>query len=110
MSYFVYIMSNAARTVLYVGVTNGLTKRVLQHREERDDGFTARYHLNRLVYVETYEKPSDAIRREKQLKGWRREKKDTLILTRNPTRDDLAVTMLGLPPAPHHEWQHRGNR
>jgi len=55
-------------------------------------------------------KPSDASRREKQLKGWRREKKKTLILTRNPTREDLAVSMLGLPPAPRHEWEERGRR
>ena len=93
--YYTYVMSNKGRTVLYGGVTNGLTKRVLQHRSGKTDGFTCRYHCDRLVYFERFAKPSEAIAREKQLKGWRRQKKEELIASQNPQWEDLAVTVLG---------------
>ena len=105
--YYTYVMSNKVRTVLYVGVTNGLTKRVLQHRSGKTDGFTCRYHCDRLVYFERFAKPSEAIAREKQLKGWRRQKKEELIASQNPQWEDLAVTVLGLSPPTGRPWEER---
>ena len=98
-------MANKSRTTLYIGVTNGLTKRVLQHRSGNTAGFTNKYNCNRLVYFEEFFDPNDAIRREKQLKKWRREKKDTLIAMKNPALEDLAVTILGLESAPASYWK-----
>ena len=105
--YYTYILSNKGRTVLYVGMTNGLTKRVLQHRSGKTEGFTKRYHCDCLVCFERFAKPSEAIAREKQLKGWRRQKKETLISSQNPQWEDLAVTVLGLPPPVGHPWETR---
>ena len=97
--YYVYIMTNKGRTTLYIGMTNGLTKRVLQHRCGEKPGFTECYNCNRLLYYESFARPSEAIAREKQLKRWSRMKKESLIRTKNPQCEDLAVTVLGLPPA-----------
>ena len=87
--YFVYIMSSRSRT-LYIGVTNNLYRRTAQHKFDAFPGFTARYQIHRLVYVETFNSIRVAIAREKELKGWRREKKIALIETMNPTWQDLA--------------------
>ena len=89
-SYFVYILSNAART-LYVGVTNDLERRVAQHRGKTVPGFTSRYNITLLVYSETYSDPSSAIAREKQIIGWVRAKKIELIETENPDGRDLSA-------------------
>ena len=105
--YYTYILCNKARTVLYIGVTNGLTKRVLQHRSGKTEGFTLRYHCDRLVHYERFAKPSEAIAREKQLKGWRRHKKEELIARQNPQWEDLAVAVLGLPPPIGRPWEER---
>ena len=88
--FYVYMMTNKGQTTLYIGVTNSLVRRVHQHRSGDVSGFTERYNLNRLVYYEQYTDPRDAIAREKQLKRWRREKKEALIGKMNPTREDLA--------------------
>ena len=72
-SYFVYILANVSRT-LYVGVTNDLERRLIQHRNKLLPGFTARYNVTMLVHSEEYANPRDAIAREKEIKGWRREK------------------------------------
>jgi putative endonuclease len=93
---FVYMMSNASRSVLYIGVTNSLVRRIYQHQQGELEGFTKRYRLNRLVYYESFERPGDAISREKQLKGWTRAKKNELIATKNPKWTDLS-TMLFQP-------------
>ena len=95
-SFFVYIMTNKTRTTLYTGVTNSLLRRVVQHRRAEHPGFTARYHLDRLVYYEEYRNIRDAIAREKQIKRWRRGKKISLIDHRNPQWNDLAVAVIGL--------------
>ncbi|MEP6821152.1 MAG: GIY-YIG nuclease family protein [Chthoniobacterales bacterium] len=87
---FVYMMTNASRGVLYTGVTNSLIRRVWEHQNGTAEGFTKRYKLNRLVYFETCERPHDAISREKELKGWTRAKKNTLIHTKNPKWADLS--------------------
>jgi len=105
--YFIYIMANKSRSTLYIGVTNGLTKRILQHREAKTPGFTEMYNCNRLVYFERPSNPTDAINREKQLKKWRRDKKEWLISHQNPTCEDLAVSVLGLEPAPATRWEER---
>ena len=88
-SYHVYILTNVVRNVMYVGVTNNLEQRVAEHRSGTGGAFTKRYHVNTLVYAEEYEWIEEAIAREKQIKGWRRSKKDVLVETINPTWADL---------------------
>ena len=89
-SYFVYIMASLSRT-LYIGVTNDLVRRVHEHKMKELRGFTASYHINRLVWFEEFATPSDAIAQEKQLKNWRRDKKIQLIESVNPSWDDLSA-------------------
>ena len=88
--YHVYIMASRSR-VLDVGVTGFLLARTLQHKSGEMDGFTKKYEVHRLVYYETFQYVNNAIAREKQIKGWRREKKIALIETCNPTWEDLAA-------------------
>lgn len=88
-SFYVYILSNASRT-LYVGVTNDLARRVLEHRSKSRPGFTAKYNVTQLVYFEETANVLAAIEREKEIKGWRREKKVALIKATNPTWRDLS--------------------
>ncbi|MDD5678402.1 MAG: GIY-YIG nuclease family protein [Kiritimatiellae bacterium] len=104
-AFYVYMMTNRAQTTLYIGVTNSLVRRVHQHRSGDVAGFTERYNLNCLVYYEQYNDPRDAIAREKQLKRWRREKKEALIGKMNPTWMDLAESVLGLGSAPAPGWK-----
>src|SRR5438477_9394824 len=89
--YWVYMMSNKTRSTLYIGVTNDLLVRVAQHRRGEIAGFTRDYHCIFLVHCEHFRDIRDAIVREKQLKGWRREKKNALIAETNPRWDDLAA-------------------
>ncbi|HYL57456.1 MAG TPA: GIY-YIG nuclease family protein [Candidatus Acidoferrales bacterium] len=88
-TYFVYILASPSR-VLYVGVTNGLERRVYEHREKQVSGFTSRYNVTRLVHFEEFDRIEDAIAREKQLKKWNRAKKVRLIETANPLWKDLS--------------------
>jgi putative endonuclease len=89
--FFVYIMTNNPRSaVLYTGITGDLHHRVWQHKNKLLPGFTSRYNLTRLVYYELFYCPDAAIDREKEIKGWRREKKIKLINSMNPRWDDLA--------------------
>ena len=87
--YFVYILASRSR-VIYTGITSGLKKRIWEHREGRVPGFTSKYRVHRLVYFESFQDVRVAIRREKEIKGWRREKKVALIEATNPNWDDLA--------------------
>ena len=87
--YYVYILTNFHRTVLYIGVTNDVLRRVRQHQAKKNEGFTSEYNVDILVYYEKYQDVNNAIRREKQLKGWNRAKKDALIATKNPELKDL---------------------
>jgi putative endonuclease len=87
--YYAYIVASRSLT-LYIGMTGGLRKRVFEHKRKLYEGFSATYNCNRLVWFETYVDPSNAIAREKQLKGWRREKKIALITKTNPTWIDLS--------------------
>jgi len=87
--YFVYIMTNRSKT-LYVGFSSNLEERVWKHKNKIYEGFTCRYHLDRLAYYEEYSRVGTALAREKQLKGWRRMKKIALIVSMNPTWRDLS--------------------
>lgn len=89
-NYFVYLLTNANRTVLYIGVTNDLARRIEEHQSGERPGFTQRYRLNRLVYYELYPDARAAIEREKQLKGWTRAKKELLVAQANPKWMDLS--------------------
>jgi putative endonuclease len=87
-NYYVYILSST-NGVLYVGMTNDLVRRVAQHKQGQIPGFTKRYNVDRLVYFEHTHSADAAIAREKQIKGWVREKKAALIESRNPQWVDL---------------------
>lgn len=93
MSYFVYVTTNPAKAVLYIGVTNDLPRRLAQHYHNRGvpETFAGRYFCYNLLYAEQYADISDAIAREKELKGWTRAKKDALIATVNPKLEFLTV-------------------
>ncbi len=87
--YSVYILGSISGT-LYIGITSNLRFRVRQHKEHTFRGFTAKYDVDRLLYYETYGEVSTAIAREKQLKGWKRERKIALIEKSNPQWKDLS--------------------
>ena len=87
--YYVYIMASRSLT-LYTGVTGDIYHRALQHRAGEIEGFTKKYHINRLVYYETFKYVNNAIAREKQIKAWTRAKRLALIKTMNPAWQDLA--------------------
>jgi putative endonuclease len=89
-TFFVYILASHRRT-LYVGVTSDLRRRLGEHSTGQGDSFAHRYLVHRLVHVEICQRASDAIRREKQLKGWTRARKLALIEEANPEWRDLAA-------------------
>ena len=82
-NYFVYIMTNKNKTVLYIGVTGDILHRVFEHENGEIPGFTEKYNCHYLVHYEHFQNINEAIDREKQLKRWRREKKEQLISTFN---------------------------
>ncbi len=86
---YVYLLANKYNTVLYAGVTSDLKKRVWQHKEHLVEGFTQKYHVDKLVYYEVFADVRDAIAREKQIKGGSRQKKVDLIQSMNPEWRDL---------------------
>ena len=88
--YWTYIMASNNRSTLYIGVTDNLERRVTEHKSGLIPGFTQKYKCHNLVYYEMFSDIDQAIYREKQLKGWKRCKKDALIDTMNPERKDLA--------------------
>jgi putative endonuclease len=87
-SYYVYIMTNKYNNVLYIGVTNNLERRMIEHCSNQSR-FTARYQIHKLVYYEAFSQISDAIQREKQIKGGSRQNKMDLINSTNPEWNDL---------------------
>ena len=90
MQYYVYMLTNAHRNVIYSGVTNDLVRRVYEHKHHLDKGsFTARYNVEFLVYYEVATDINAAIEREKQIKGWNRKRKNKLIESKNPNWVDL---------------------
>ena len=84
-------MSNKNNSTIYIGVTNDIIRRVEEHKKGIVEGFTKRYNIKKLVYVETTSDIKAAIQREKQLKGWVREKKDKLISDFNPTWEEISL-------------------
>ena len=86
---YIYLLTNNNNTVLYTGVTNDLIRRVYEHKNKLQKGFTEKYNVNRLVYYEMFGDIADAIIREKQIKGWTRQKKNSLINQLNPLWNDL---------------------
>ena len=92
--YYVYIMSSYSR-VIYTGVTNDLCRRVYEHKHKIHEGFTGKYNVNQLVYYEATSDIRSAIEREKQIKGYRREKKVALIEQMNPKWIDLSYELCG---------------
>ena len=94
-TFYVYMMTNRSRVVLYTGVTNSLERRVWFHRNNTVKSFTKTYKVDRLVYYEQFNEASDAISREKEIKGWRREKKNQLVQTLNPKWKDLGLELFG---------------
>ena len=94
--YYVYILASATNYTLYIGVTGDLIRRVYQHKNNLDpDSFTAKYAVHKLVYFEQTNDVRSALEREKQLKGWRRSKKNALIEAMNPQWKDLYPELLG---------------
>ena len=89
-TYFVYILTNHPHGTLYIGVTNSIRRRIWQHRNGTNAGFAHRYGLQRLVHLERFEDVQNAIRREKEIKGWLRRRKVELIERENPRWADLA--------------------
>ena len=95
MEYYVYMMSNTHRNVLYTGITNDLIRRVYEHRNHLDKGsYTDRYNAEYLVYYESTTDVRVAIEREKQIKGWNRKRKEKLVESKNPNWVDLYDTLL----------------
>lgn len=90
--YYIYIIASESGT-LYTGLTNNLERRIWEHQQNLIDGFTKKYNCKKLVYYESTQDINSAINREKQIKGWRRTKKQNLIKTINPTWKDLSLEM-----------------
>jgi len=92
-TFFVYIMTNPRKTVLYTGITNNLPRRVYEHKEKLTPGFASRYNVTDLVYYEMAATAEAAIAREKQLKAGPRRRKIELIKSMNPTWRDLSAEL-----------------
>jgi len=87
--YYVYLLASGKHGTLYVGVTRDLVRRVYQHKTKATPGFTSRYEVSRLVWFESYDDPTSAITREKEIKKWRRVWKIALIENENLNWEDL---------------------
>ncbi len=94
-TFYIYILTNKSKT-LYVGFTNNLIRRLNEHKHKLVKGFTNKYNISKLIYFETFSHANDAIRREKQIKGWLRKKKIMLIESKNPEWKDISDEIL--PP------------
>ncbi len=88
--YYVYILANKTNSVLYIGVTNDLRRRLYEHKNKLIEGFTSKYNVNKLVYFEETSDVKAAIQREKNLKKWKRQWKNELIEKLNPDYKDLS--------------------
>ncbi len=89
-SYYVYILTNWNHKVMYIGVTNNLERRIYEHKNKLVEGFSQKYNVNKLVYFEETSDVLSALEREKEIKKWRREKKDALVLKVNENWKDLS--------------------
>ncbi|RPH99819.1 MAG: GIY-YIG nuclease family protein [Calditrichaeota bacterium] len=90
-NFYVYILTNWNDQIMYVGMTNNLERRMYEHKNKLVNGFTKRYNMNKLVYYEHTTNVYEAIAREKEIKNWRREKKNKLVTTLNPDWNDLRL-------------------
>ena len=88
--FYTYILTNKNHTVLYIGVTNDLKRRLKQHKQKSNKGFSGKYNVEKLVYFESSRYVENAIKREKQLKKWNRAWKENLINEMNPDWNDLS--------------------
>lgn len=84
LHFYIYILANWNRKIIYVGVTNNISRRLNEHIPGKIAGFTKKYNCKNLVYYEEFDYVNNAIQREKEIKGWRREKKDKLVNSFNP--------------------------
>lgn len=91
MSYFVYILTNFKKNVLYIGFTGNLIERVAQHKAGQVEGFTKKYNLNSLIYFEQFDDINDAKARERALKKWKRAWKEELIGKTNPDWEEILI-------------------
>ena len=91
--YYVYMLTTVNHSVLYIGVTNTLARRVFEHKTNIGSSFTQKYNVDKLVYYENFDSVEDAIKREKVLKKWNRSWKERLIKEVNPNWDDLYETL-----------------
>ncbi|OGW40697.1 MAG: excinuclease ABC subunit C [Nitrospirae bacterium RBG_13_39_12] len=89
-TYYVYLLTNWNNKVMYVGITNNLERRIYEHKNKIIKGFTKKYNLNKLVYFEEIKDILSAIEREKEIKKWRREKKNQLVKQINHNNADIA--------------------
>lgn len=89
--YYVYLLTNWNNKVIYIGITSDLKRRLYEHRNKLIKGFTEKYNVTKLVYFETTTDVTSAIIREKEIKKWRREKKNKLVETTNPEWKDLSA-------------------
>ncbi len=88
--YYLYIITNKKDGVLYIGVTNNLERRIFEHKNKLIKGFSSRYNLNKLIYFEIFQSINEAIKREKNMKKWKREWKIKLIIEKIPNWNDLS--------------------
>ena len=88
--FYTYIATNKVNSVLYTGITNNIIRRMHEHKNKLIAGFTAKYNVNKLVFLESFSDPQEAIVAEKMIKGWLRKKKITLIKKGNPQWKDLS--------------------
>ena len=93
-AYYVYLMTNWNNKVMYIGITNNLERRIFEHKQKVGQGFTEKYNINKLVYYEQTSDIIEALNREKEIKKWRREKKNRLVVKTNPIWRDLSEDFL----------------
>ena len=93
-TYYVYLLTNWNNKVMYVGITNNLERRIYEHKEKIVKGFTEKYNVNKLVYYEQTSDIVEALNREKEIKKWRRNKKNQLVENTNPAWRDLSNDFL----------------
>ena len=109
MKFYVYITTNPNGDVMYIGFTNSLEERIIEHYLNRGNPqtYAGRYFCYMLLYYEEFRYVNDAIAREKEIKKWRREKKEQLISSFNPERKSLNKELFGAWPLPEKELYHR---
>ncbi|MEZ4180344.1 MAG: GIY-YIG nuclease family protein [Candidatus Doudnabacteria bacterium] len=89
--YYVYILANKSNSVLYIGSTSDIKTRLYLHKSKAIKGFTAKYNVTKLVYIEMFSDPYSMVVRERQLKGWTRKKKERLICVTNPLWKEVEI-------------------